>query len=44
MQLQRLKDVGNDLAAKVLLLVTLLCMVSNNLYTNIALVCNMPNL
>lgn len=34
------KDAGNDLVAKVLLLVTQLCIVSNNSYTNIGIVWN----
>jgi len=33
--IESLKDVGNDLVMEVLLRVTLLCIVSNNSYTNV---------
>lgn len=35
---ESLKDVGNDLVMEVLLQVALLCIVSNNSYTNITII------
>lgn len=35
MNVESLKDAGNDLGMEVLLWVTLLCIVSNNSYTNV---------
>ena len=35
MNIESIKDAGNDLDMEVLLWVTLLCIVSNNSYTNV---------
>lgn len=40
MNIESLKDAGNDLDMEVLLRVTLLCIVSNNSYTNVGNVWN----
>ena len=38
--MESLKDIGNDLVMEVLLRVTLLCIVSNNSYTNVGNIWN----
>lgn len=40
MNIENLKDAGNDLVMEVLLRVTLLCIVSNNSYTNVGNIWN----
>lgn len=40
MNIESIKDAGNDLDMEVLLWVTLLCIVSNNSYTNVGKIWN----